>query len=218
MKKDMGMANPKLIETANSEPDRRAQILAAAADIFFEKGYERACIDDLIARVGGSKRTIYNAFENKEGLFAAVITDMLAEHARQIQAIADSDATSGTDLRQIMRDYGHAMQNIVYAPRLLALYRLVIGESSRFPRLAEAWFDEGPQRVAQELTKILERHKARGEIRVTDCAMAAEQFLGLVRDNNYLAVILGLRAPPDRKLAETRLDAMVDLFLSGIAA
>jgi AcrR family transcriptional regulator len=201
-----------------AEPDRRAQILAAAEEIFFEKGYERACIDDLIARVGGSKRTIYNTFESKEGLFTAVVREILTEHGRQIHAIADSDAAGGTDLKQIVREYARAMQHIVFAPRLLALYRLVVGESARFPHLAKAWYDEGPRKVAVELTNILERHKAKGEISVSDCSMAAEQFLGLVRDNNYMAVMLGLCSPPDARQAEARIDALVDLFLHGISA
>src|SRR3546814_13440615 len=53
----------------------RDALLAAAASIFFEQGYEATRIDDIIERAGGSKRNIYEEFGSKEGLFAAIVTE-----------------------------------------------------------------------------------------------------------------------------------------------
>jgi AcrR family transcriptional regulator len=54
-------------------------LLHAAAEVFFEKGYERASLDALIARVGGSKRTLYKAFGSKAGLFDALVTEQVTQ-------------------------------------------------------------------------------------------------------------------------------------------
>ena len=42
--------------------ERRSAILEAAASVFFEQGYAATSIDAIIARLGGSKRNIYNEF------------------------------------------------------------------------------------------------------------------------------------------------------------
>src|SRR5215475_7065572 len=55
--------------------NRRAAILEAAAQVFFEQGYAATSIDAIIERIGGSKRTIYNEFGSKEGVFTALVSE-----------------------------------------------------------------------------------------------------------------------------------------------
>jgi AcrR family transcriptional regulator len=209
-------ANPESAKTEGAEPDRRQQIIAAAAEIFFDKGYERACIDDLIVKVGGSKRTIYNIFENKEGLFTAVVDSFLADYAKRIDAVSAADE-GGADLRSSVLAFARASTSIVYAPPMLSLYRVLIGEGRRFPNLAKSFFERGASVVATVLTQILERHKARGELAIEDCRMAAEQLMGLVRDYQYLGVLLGVREPPPPEELERRVCALIDIFFDGVA-
>jgi len=209
-------AKPGPKGTEGEEPDRRQQIVAAAAEIFFDKGYERACIDDLIARVGGSKRTIYNIFESKEGLFTAVVDSFLTDYAKRIDAVSAADE-AGADLRTSILAFARASTSIVYAPPMLSLYRVLIGEGRRFPNLAKSFFERGASVVATVLTRILERHKAKGELVIEDCRLAAEQLMGLVRDYQYLGVLLGVCEQPPPEVLEHRIIALVDIFLDGVA-
>src|SRR3546814_17701069 len=55
--------------------DRRAAILWAAGQVFFEQGYAATSIDAIIERAGGSKRNIYSEFGSKEGLFTALVSE-----------------------------------------------------------------------------------------------------------------------------------------------
>src|SRR5215470_2225634 len=64
-----------------SLPERRQSLLNAARDVFLEKGYANATIDEVVGRAGGSKATVYALFENKEGLFAALVADCAEELA-----------------------------------------------------------------------------------------------------------------------------------------
>src|SRR3546814_7606658 len=74
----------------------RDALLAAAASIFFEQGYEATRIDDIIERAGGSKRKIYEEFGSKEGLFAAIVTE------RAKRAISARSEEHTSDLQTIM--------------------------------------------------------------------------------------------------------------------
>ncbi len=201
-----------------SPDERRKKILAEAAEIFFEEGYEGACIDDLIQRVGGSKRTIYNEFGNKEGLFAAMITEIVTEHQQHIRARLEEDEKAGVSLREAALDYGRELLAIITSPRALALYRITIAEGLRFPNLAKAFYEAGPLRCAGRFAQLLEGYRDRGDLRVQDCLKAADHFSGLIRDNSYLGVLMGMRPGFTPEEAEAHVSSAVDVFLQGIQA
>jgi len=201
--------------TKEEKAERRARILAEAERVFFEAGYEGACIDDIIKRVGGSKRTIYNEFGSKEGLFAAMIADSVSKTSEEVVMQLDLDKEKGVGVRQALVDYAAKVMTIVNAPRVVALYRTVIGEANRFPKLASAFFESGPGRTIVRFAALLEYYRDRGELEVQDCTLAAEQFGGLIRDSLYFAVLLGIRAPLTVAEIKERAEAVADLFLDG---
>lgn len=196
--------------------ERRARILAEAERVFFEEGYEGACIDDIIKRVGGSKRTIYNEFGSKEGLFAAMIADSVSKTSEGVILQLLLDKEKGVSVRQALVDYAAKVMTITNAPRVVALYRTVIGEANRFPLLAKAFYDSGPGRTIGRFVELLEYYRDRGELAVENCGVAAEQFGGLIRDSLYYAVLLGVRPPLSAEEIEERAEAAVDLFLNGL--
>ena len=209
------MDAPK-VETANLAAERRGKILKEAANIFYEKGFEGACIDDLIARVGGSKRTIYNEFGNKEGLFTALVSQLVSKHAERLVAELDADEKSGAGIEQVLTDFARQLIRIVMDPEILAFQRIIIAEGKRFPSLAKAYYENGPARSCGRLAQILERHRQKGEIELADCSMAAQQFGGMIRDAHYTAVLLGLTEPPGPAEMDRRAKMAVEIFLSGI--
>jgi AcrR family transcriptional regulator len=193
---------------------RRAAILEAAADVFFEAGYEGASIDAIIERVGGSKRTLYDAFGSKERLFAAIV----AENVNQVLVALAPQELSGHDLRSTLTDFGTRLMRMLMSPRALALYRAVVAESVRFPELARVFYDNGPGRASARLAEVLEQYRGQGEIEVADCRRAADQFVGMIRDNSHLEVVLGLRKPPRPMQVASRIEMAVGIFLSGVRA
>jgi AcrR family transcriptional regulator len=205
-------------EAPTPATERRAKIIREAANIFYEKGFAGACIDDLIAKVGGSKRTLYNEFGSKEGLFTAMVAALVSRHSTQLLAGLEADERSGADIRQVLTDYGRQLMRIVMDPEVLAFNRIIIAEGKRFPALAEAFFETGPARSIGRLAQILEHHRASGEIGIRDCQTAAEQFGGLLKDTFYFAVLLGVREPPSKAEMDRRADAAVALFLNGVAS
>ncbi len=60
-----------------------------------------------------------------------------------------------------MRRLGRALLKAVLDERHLALYRLVIGQSARFPCIGKAWQTHGPEATRRLLTRFLERNRER---------------------------------------------------------
>lgn len=192
--------------------DRRAAILEAAGAIFFEQGYAATSIDAIIERLGGSKRNIYNEFGSKEGLFTALVE----ANANSVLAGLAMAEINHRDLRETLLDFGRRLMRIYLSPALLGVYRTIISEGLRFPKLAQGFYDKGPARASSHLRDVLENAKRRGEVDIQDCAAAADHFAGMLRDNLYLRVVLGISPPPTAKEIEASVTSAVDIFLNGV--
>lgn len=178
--------------TRQSHQDRRAVILEAASEVFFEQGYEAATIDAVIARSGGSKRNIYSEFGSKEGLFTALVSESAAEALSTLAV----DQINGRTLEETLFEFARRLLSIYTSDKLIGVYRTIVTAGTRFPALAEAFYRKGPGHSVLRLTEVLEAARNRGEISASDCAMAADHFLGMLRSNLHLQLVLGLRPPP----------------------
>lgn len=194
--------------------ERRSAILEAAASVFFEQGYAATSIDAIIARLGGSKRNIYNEFGSKEGLFTALVSEASAKALAALTV----EQIGNRDLDRTLMEFSRRLLDIYMSSRLIGVLRTVMAEASRFPELARAFYETGPGRASARLAEVLEAARARGEIDVPDCRMAADHFVGMVRDNLHLQVLLGLRAPPNQEEAENLITSVVSTFLDGVRA
>src|SRR5919109_972278 len=92
------------VEIEGRTPRKRRAILAAATEVFLQHGYLGASMDEVAAKAGVSKQTVYKQFENKERLFADIVlgtSDGLIEGLTKAYAeILDG----ATDARQALRD------------------------------------------------------------------------------------------------------------------
>jgi AcrR family transcriptional regulator len=191
---------------------RREALLQAAAEVFFEQGYVATSIDAIIERAGGSKRNIYSEFGNKEGLFSAIVT----ENADKVLSPLAIEAIKGHDLRETLTAFGQRLMDGYMSPTLLGIYRIAVTEANRFPDLVRSFYEQGPGRAAAQLAQVLELAKKRGEIQTDDCLRAAGHFVGMIRDNLHLQVVLGLRPPPSDKEVRKAVASAVEIFLNGV--
>lgn len=192
--------------------ERREKLLAAAAGIFFEQGYAATSIDAIIARTGGSKRNIYNEFGNKEGLFTALVST----HAEKALSSLEIQTVEGRTLRDTLMSFGRQLMSEFMSAELIGLYRVVVAEAPRNPDLGRIYYDYGPGRGTTQLAGFLKAAMARGEIRAGDCTLLANHFIGLMRDNLHLKVVLGLRPPPDETETMAAVQSAIELFLTGV--
>ena len=141
---------------------RPAELIAAALELFVEKGYAGTRLEDVAARAGVSKGTLYLYFQNKEDLFKAVVQEnIVARISETADQLARFDGSSGDLIRCLIngwwRDYGSSAAG--------GIGKLVMAESGNFPEIASYFLEEVIDPWHAMLAKAVERGIARGEFR-----------------------------------------------------
>lgn len=82
---------------------RRAQILAAAAELFSRRGYHGVTVDAIAQRAGISKGNLYWYFKSKQEIFQVLFTDVVQRMEKPVLKIMESDGTPREKLRALAR-------------------------------------------------------------------------------------------------------------------
>jgi TetR/AcrR family transcriptional regulator, mexJK operon transcriptional repressor len=190
----------------------RAAILEAATACFLEQGYDGTSLEDVAQRAGVAKRTIYNVVGNKEALFREVLTGSL-ELAERFSGQVVDGLGEGDPIEEL-RQLGELHARAVLGGRVVAIRRLLIRETSRFPDLARDYYDRAPRRVISTLARALQRYEARGLLRVADPERAAEQLAFLVLGASLDEALFDAEGrPTSDAVVKERARSGVDLFL-----
>ena len=141
---------------------RPQELLAAALDLFVERGFASTRLEDVAKRAGVSKGTLYLYFENKDELFKAVVRNTIVPVLGAAEgSIASDDADSETLLRHVIRSWWER----IGATKVSGIAKLVTAEAGNFPELAKFYQDEVINRGTRMISSMLERGITRGEFR-----------------------------------------------------
>ncbi|MDB5934355.1 MAG: TetR family transcriptional regulator [Massilia sp.] len=154
---------------------RRQAILDVASRVFREMGYERASMDEVSQRGGGSKATIYNYFSNKEELFFEVIFQSVEAEFVATHAALDVEEP---DIVRALEQFGQRLLAMLYSADVQASRRLVIAEGAR-GALGEKCFEMAPARSQAMLTEFLQKAMNRGKLRQANSRIASLHLKGL---------------------------------------
>lgn len=189
----------------------RDRILQAAAELFLTEGYGSTSIEAVAARAGVSKRTFYYRFDDKAALFAAVVHRII----EQIRPPPEVPLLKGAKLDAILRRLAGIALRAALAPQAIALHRLVIAESGRFPNLVRAVYDDpGTQEAVALIGDLLARELRDARLTVELRRFAAAQFLHMVVALPQRRS-MGLGSPMTARELETWGHDTVSLFLNG---
>ena len=191
---------------------RRNAIMEAARDIFLERGFGAATVEEIVRRAGGSRATLYEHFSNKEGLFAAIIARVCDSIVEPLVAQNDTPR----DFEDMLHVIGHRYLQALMNPVGLALYRLVVGESTRFPELGRKVYAAGPETAARELAAYFRREASRSDLSIADADLAARHFLELVKGDLHSRALLGVETEPPLEAIDACVRQAVRTFLYGI--
>jgi AcrR family transcriptional regulator len=142
-----------------SEQRRRA-ILDAALDVFSEAGFAAARLDDVAARAGVAKGTIYLFFKDKEDLFEQIIQSAVAPMLDQVGHMIADDMPFAELLGRLITLF----RVEILGTRRKEIMRLVIREGGRFPRIAAFYHREVITRGIGLFRQAAARARARGEL------------------------------------------------------
>lgn len=181
-----------------TEQGRRDTILQAGVDVFLEYGYVSASVDEIVRRAGGSKRTVYKYFGNKEELFAAIIASLAAQMLSPLGAAINSDS----DLQKTLEKLGKAYLDVLLREDSLTIFRTVVSEGVRFPELAKTFFLNGPNAAVTRLSGYLEQQVKKGSLKIEDTHAAARQYFGMIRSDLHMRAALGLELPTADEISQ----------------
>lgn len=140
---------------------RRKKILEAALGVFLAEGYVATRMDQVAARAGVAKGTIYVHFEDKEALFRSLIHEEIGPVIASGTTLAESFAG---DTRELLKGLARIMQRELLGTQRADILRLVISEAPRFPWLAEFYWHEVVERGMALIRAVAARGVARGEL------------------------------------------------------
>src|SRR3954447_906944 len=141
---------------------RRRAFLEAATAVFLDKGYAATTLDDIIARSGGSRQTLYALFGGKQGLFKALV----AERCAKIFSPLCGEDLLDRAPDDVLVDVGIRFIETVTTPDTLGVYRLVVSEGIFMKELAEQFWENGPARTRAMLARYFEQQVRRGTLRL----------------------------------------------------
>ncbi|HEX5686500.1 MAG TPA: TetR/AcrR family transcriptional regulator [Ideonella sp.] len=144
---------------------RPSELLDAALALFVEKGFAATKSEEVAARAGVSKGTLYLYFPSKEELLKAVIRHtLLADIARGAERLAQENGPTGELLVELMTDW---WVNVYESPSS-AIFKLVMTEVRNFPDIGEFYLHEVIEPGHVLIGGLIQRGIDRGEFRPVD--------------------------------------------------
>ena len=150
---------PKAGNRAEKSAARRQAIVAAALEEFCARGFAATRIDDVAARAGVAKGTIYLHFDDKEALFREIVTTMLVP----LVAVLEGPPPD-VPIREVLGRFFDMFVQEIYSTQRRNVLRLVMTEGPRFPELAEFHYRHVVERAITAMRAMLRRARERGEL------------------------------------------------------
>jgi len=210
LKKPNNQKKPRWQRRKGARPE---EIVAAALEVFVERGFAATKLEDVARRAGVTKGTIYLYFENKEALFKAVVRETIVPVIAKGEALAQSFTGSARELfEQLVREYWR----LVGETALAGIPKLMMAEAGNFPELARFYYEEVAARGIRLMAGVLERGVKQGEFRAVNVAVAAKLAMAPL-----MHAVIARRAfaacMPEGFDVGSYLDTHIDLYLHGIA-
>ncbi|GAA6203689.1 TetR/AcrR family transcriptional regulator [Thalassotalea sp. SU-HH00458] len=184
-------------------------ILDAAQKLFLKHGFDETSLEMIITESGGSRRSIYNEFGNKQGLLMAVLHQQISLQTQTIASIKTTKLAYQEALKEMCFRFVKGM----VSDTLVSLFRLVIQVVPKLPEVGSLIYEKGPLKGMQPLTEYLMQLNEKKILAIDDPAYATQMLIEMVKGRLHLKVIL----LPNNKITDEEIhqhvDTAVDLFL-----
>ena len=192
---------------------RPGELLAAALDLFVEKGFAATRAEEVAARAGVSKGTLFLYFPSKEELFKAVVRENISGRFREWNEEFDAFEGSTPDMvRYCMKVWWER----IGATKASGITKLIISEARNFPDIAAFYQQEVINPGTLLVKRILQRGIDRGEFRPLDMEYASFSIVAPMIFLIMMKHSLAPCAPQDYPLDPERyIDSQVETLLSG---
>jgi TetR/AcrR family transcriptional repressor of mexJK operon len=186
---------------------KREAILKAASAMFFDVGFAATALEQVAAKAGVSKVTVYNHFGDKRSLFIASVD----RECQQMRSFVALDMDTGGDLRERLLVLGKAMTDFLTRPEMTRFELRIAAETEHEPEIGQSFLDAGPRRLRATFVELLRQEVEQGTLVIDDLSLAAEQFVSMCKGFADLERRFG--AGIDAERSRERIESAVDVFL-----
>lgn len=188
---------------------RRQAILAAAHDLFLEKGYEATTLHDIVGRSGGSLATLYEMFENKPGLLRALIQ----ARCSAISETVDRAVSEHKPHREALREIAEHMFDQILDPKSVGLSRVVVAQSAAQPDLGRLLYEAGPATGQAKVAEYFAQQADAGSLSIDDPMEAAQMLFQMMFGHLHNRLLFNLPMNLTSEEKAKHLDRSLDAFL-----
>lgn len=192
---------------------RPAELAAAALEMFAEKGFAATRLDDVAARAGVSKGTVYLYFDSKEDLFKAVVHEGILPILAQGETLV---AQHRGDTADLLRSILHGWWSMVGDTALASVPKIILSEARNFPDMAMYYNENVIQRGRRLLAEVIERGVSRGEFRGVDVAATIDSLMSPLLFLVIWRASMALCCPNQAVDPKRFIDRHLDLVLNGL--
>lgn len=210
---------------------RREAFLAAAKEVFQEMSFDRASMDEIAARVGSSKATLYRYFETKEALFQELISQMANEFGGEAMSFLYKSIGVGAgaelpteamdalslldpsrDIEPTLREFGRHALRYFHTPRRFAATRMLIAAAAD-PEIGRMFYEQGSVRAMKLTEGYFASLIETGRLRKADPVVVARHFRGLLESEVHEAGLFNVKTTLEEPYIAEVVDRAVDVFL-----
>ena len=141
---------------------RPGELLDAALDLFVEKGFAATRVEEVAARAGVSKGTLFLYFSSKEELFKAVVRENISG---RFKGWSDEISTCQGSTHDMLAYCMNSWWDRVGATKASGITKLMMSEATNFPDIAAFYQTEVIAPGQTRIKRILQRGMDRGEFR-----------------------------------------------------
>jgi AcrR family transcriptional regulator len=190
-------------------------VLDIAQQHFLKLGYSGASLEGIARDAGVAKKTLYQRYGSKHGLFKTIFENLGRAWAAELSDMAVGSGKPDLELEAIAL----RLLEVGTTSEMVGLYRLVLIEAHRFPELVHESYEKGHGPPStQPLANYLRAAVSDGILRIDDVDLAAEQFTHLVLSGVRGRLLLGAAQRPSAAERSRIARQAVEIFLRGCMA
>lgn len=186
------------------------QVIAGARAVFMREGFEGASVDEIARDAGVSKATLYSYFPDKQHLFLEVLKQECAAQS-EVDVLFEQ---TGLSVEEKLCVICRKLITFFISDFGQEVFRVCVGEASRFPELGRTFYESGPKTWAEKIAGFLRSPKAQAVLDIEDVYLAADQLAQLCRTDLLLKVLFGIETDPSPAEIERIVDEAVKTFLA----
>lgn len=183
-------------------------ILSAARKLFIDHGYDDTSLEMILTESGGSRRSIYSEFGNKEGLLLAVIKSQVAMQSKTLSNI-DYSQPPEQALTAICESFIEGM----ISAEMISFFLLINSLTPKIPEVGMLVYENGPLIGHLPIVEYFEYLQAQDILTINDKEFAAHTLIDMAKTSLHLKAILAPSITITKEEINTQAKKSVQLFL-----